>query len=242
MSPTFFTICAKNFTAYAKTLYASIREHHPDAEMYMFLCDGLDSGYDPTVLPFPVVSLDRLNIPDVEAMSLRYNITEFNTAIKPFAFAYLFKKLGKENVVYLDPDILVTSPFEEVFAAFDKGAECILTPHILRPAEHVESSDDKMLLFGIYNLGFIGLRNTQSVQEIVDWWGRRLEHGCVIDLQKGMFVDQKWADLFPAFISDTVILHHPGYNVAYWNLSQRTITAVAGRWYANGQPLRFVHF
>ncbi|MEQ1590628.1 MAG: glycosyltransferase [Gallionella sp.] len=237
-----FTICSKNFTAYAKTLFDSVREFHPEAEQYMCLCDEVDSGYDPATLPFNTILLRELDIPGLEGMAERYNITEFNTAIKPFAFAYLFKKLGKRNVVYIDPDIMLTSRMEEVVAAFSTGAECILTPHILRPAENVEIHDQKMLIFGIYNLGFIALHHSEKVIEIVEWWGRRLQFDCVIRIEEGLFVDQKWADLFPAFIPETVVLHHEGYNVAYWNLSQRQIKRVDGQWYANEQLLRFVHF
>ena len=241
--PVFFTICSKNFTAYAKTLFDSIVAHHPSAEFYLFLCDAPDPDrYDTSSLPFRVVTLSQLNIPDVEGMALRYNITEFNTAIKPFAFLYLFNTRDATQVVYVDPDIYVTSAFREVIGGFEEGADCILTPHILNPAERAEVSDDKMLLFGIYNLGFVALRNTPRVIQIMEWWGRRLEHECVIALEKGLFVDQKWADLFPAFIPNTLVLRHAGYNVAYWNVPQRSVTRMSGVWFANDEPLRFAHF
>lgn len=125
---------------------------------------------------------------------------------------------------------------------FDKGVEAILTPHLLQPAEYDEMDDIKMLQYGIYNLGFLALRNTKSVINFVKWWGRRLEHHCVIKLEAGLFVDQKWADLLPAFVSGTRILHHSGYNIAYWNLPQRKIVTKDGNWFSNDQPLRFVHF
>lgn len=241
-APAFFTICSKNFTAYARTLYESLTSHHPGAEFYMFLCDGPDPRFDPATLPFKVVPLTSLDIPDVEGMAQRYNITEFNTAIKPFAFRYLFKVRDAKEVVYLDPDILVTSPLEEVLDALNEGADCVLTPHILNPAEGAEVSDDKMLLFGIYNLGFLALRQTPRVLQIVEWWGRRLERECIIALEKGLFVDQKWADLFPAYIPNTFVLRHAGYNVAYWNVPQRSIARRNGIWMANDEPLRFAHF
>lgn len=239
---TVFTICSRNFTAYARTLFESVHQHHPNAEMFMFLCDEIDSEYSESELPFKIVPLSDLGIPNVDEMAQRYNITEFNTAIKPYAFSYLFKKLGKEQIIYMDPDILVLSPLQEVVDEFAKGAECVLTPHILEPAENVEMSDIKMLQFGIYNLGFLGLRRTNDVLKIVEWWERQLIDKCVINLPEGLFVDQKWADLFPAFIKRTSILHHPGYNVAYWNLSQRTIKLIDSEWYSNGELLRFVHF
>ena len=142
----------------------------------------------------------------------------------------------------MDPDILVVSPFEELHACFNRGANCVLTPHILEPAEYAEMEDRKFLIYGIYNLGFCALRDTEQVSRIVSWWSRRLETHCVIDLQNGLFVDQKWADLLPAYIDNTAILHHPGYNIAYWNLSQRRVRLSDGKWTVNGQPVRFFHF
>jgi glycosyltransferase involved in cell wall biosynthesis/SAM-dependent methyltransferase len=239
---TFFTICSKNFTAYAKTLFDSVCATHPGAENYLFLCDALDDEYRKENFDFDIVTIDELQIEQIAVMAQRYNITEFNTAIKPFAFKYLFENLGKERVIYLDPDILVISPLDEVIHEFERGAECILTPHILEPAENLEMTDIRFLQMGIYNLGFIGLQKTKTVIRAVDWWSRQLVDKCLIDLPKGLFVDQKWADLFPAFIQKTSILHHPGYNVAYWNLPQRKVELVGGVWSVNKQPLRFIHF
>ncbi len=239
---TVFTICSRNFTAYAKTLFESISQYHPNAEMFMVLCDDVDSDYLKEDFPFKIITLSELDISNVQEMAQRYNITEFNTAIKPFAFSYLFNKLEKEKVLYLDPDIILLSPLEEVVNEFSRGAECILTPHILEPAENAEMSDNKFLQYGIYNLGFVGFRKTADVLRIIEWWSRQLVDKCVINLAEGLFVDQKWADLFPAFLKQTAVLHHPGYNVAYWNLSQRTVEFVNDHWYSNRIPLRFVHF
>jgi len=235
----FFTICSKNFIAYARTLYFSLKSQYPDLSFYVALCDtcqGLDKQ------PFEIVEISDLNIPDLEGMANRYNITELNTAIKPFVFEYLFGRTERQQVVYLDPDILVVSRLIEVERAFKGGASAVLTPHILQPAENVEVHDQKMLQFGIYNLGFIALCNTPEVRNTVAWWGRRLEQQCVIRLEEGLFVDQKWADLLPAFIDRVHILRHPGYNVAYWNLSQRKVCLENGQWFVNREPLRFVHF
>ena len=235
----FFTICSKNFMAYARTLYFALKKQYPDLVFYVALCDDV-AGLKPQ--PFEIVELSALNIPDIEGMSKKYNITEFNTAIKPFVFNHLFTKKNHQNVIYLDPDILVIDRFIEVEQAFLDGAEAILTPHILSPAENVEVHDQKMLMFGIYNLGFLALHNSDQVRNIVSWWGRKLETECVINVEGGLFVDQKWADLLPAFIENAYVLRHPGYNVAYWNLSQRKVTKTDDSWSVNSKPLRFVHF
>jgi len=238
----YFTICAKNFLAHARTLHASIQPHYPDARFFVVLCDRVDGRFDPTQEPFEFLYLEDLGLPNMDEMAARYSITEFNTAVKPFAFMHLMAKRGYSSIVYLDPDLLFVDRMVELDAMLQEGAEAVLTPHILRPAENDELHDGKMLVYGVYNLGFLALRDTAGVRNFLAWWGRRLERQCVIRLEEGLFVDQKWADLLPAFVSGTRILHHPGYNVAYWNLPQRRITRIEGKWYANDVPMRFVHF
>lgn len=238
----FFTICSRNFLAYARTLFDSLREHHPESRFFVALCDLPEAPFDPSVEPFPFIYLDDLDLPEWREMSERYNITEFNTAIKPFVIRHLMRKSAAECVVYLDPDIIVKSRMTELELAFASGASAVLTPHITGPAENVESSDASMLRYGIYNLGFCAFRTSPETNEAVAWWGRRLIKDCVIKLDQGLFVDQKWADLFPAFLSGLHVLRHPGYNVAYWNVAQRKVTRVDGRYLVNSVPLRFAHF
>ncbi|MCE9631738.1 MAG: class I SAM-dependent methyltransferase [Planctomycetia bacterium] len=227
--------------AQAYTLYESLIAHHPDAVFAVALCDEV-GDFDLNSFPFRIIPLRDLGIDDLDSMIARYNITELNTAIKPFVFNYLHEEAAGAPVIYFDPDILVTSPLEELVGALDAGADCVLTPHMLEPSEWAEMHEGRILQFGIYNLGFVALRGTPEVQRICHWWGRRLQTDCVIDVSRGLFVDQKWADLFPAFIENTYILRHPGYNVAYWNLSHRRITIENGAWCVNGLPLRFFHF
>jgi hypothetical protein len=98
------------------------------------------------------------------------------------------------------------------------------------------------LRVGAYNLGFFGVRWTREVVELLEWWARRLEKDCLVALERGLFVDQKWMDLWPSFCAGTTILRHPGYNVAYWNLAERKIERSDDRHLVNGQPLVFFHF
>lgn len=237
----FFTICCRNFMAHAYTLYESLVAQHADAAFTVVLCDEV-GDFDPNSFPFRIIPLRDLGIDGLSEMIARYNITELNTAIKPFAFNYLHAEAPGAAVVYFDPDVFITGPLDELVAVLEAGADCVLTPHMSEPCEWAEMHEGRILQFGVYNLGFVALRATPEVQRICHWWGRRLQTDCVIDLTRGLFVDQKWADLFPAFIEKTHILRHPGHNVAYWNLSHRRITFENGGWHANGLPLRFFHF
>jgi hypothetical protein len=55
-----------------------------------------------------------------------------------------------------------------------------------------------------------------------------------------MFYDQLWVNYVPVFYDNSYILKHPGYNMARWNLHERSLNAN----YCVNQsfPLRFFHF
>ena len=37
----------------------------------------------------------------------------------------------------------------------------------------------------------------RSPTQLLDWWGERLERDCIVDPERGFFVDQRWIDLVP---------------------------------------------
>jgi glycosyltransferase involved in cell wall biosynthesis len=137
---------------------------------------------------------------------------------------------------------LAVSRFDELHTLVAEGVDCVLTPHVTLPDEYSDVTDRQYLVYGTYNLGFCALRATAEVERVVAWWSRRLEQDCIIDLPRGLFLDQKWADLLPSYIERTRVLRHPGYNVAYWNLGQRRVLLADGVWQVNGVALRFFHF
>jgi glycosyltransferase involved in cell wall biosynthesis len=239
----FFTICSKNYVHYARVWAKSLATHHPDADAYLYLADRSDGHIDPAVEPFSVVEASELCIPDFERFSFRYDIMEFNTAIKPYCFSDLMRR-DYQNVVYMDPDTRIYDQLDDVLSTLDGGATAVLTPHALSPNENRQPPNDfTFLRSGIYNLGFLALRKTAKVRELVEWWERRLVSYCVSNrLGDGLFVDQKWVDLWPAYCPGTVILHHPGYNVAYWNLDERELQVRDGRVTVNQMPLKFFHY
>ena len=227
--------------AYALTLHEALTRHHPDLSFYVALSDG-DEGLDTTTFPFGVLRLSELGLPDLETMATRYSDVEFRASIKPFVFQVLFDRHPGAGVLYLDPDTYVASRFEELSDLVSGGAECVLVPAITEPAEHAEIDDGQVLSVGAYDLGFCWLADRSEVRRVVWWWARRLERDCLIDPAAGLYLDQRWADLFPALIDQARILRHPGYQVAYWNLAQRRLRSVDGRWLVNGLPLRSFHF
>ena len=231
-----FTVCPATIIAYALTLHEALARHHRDLRFYVALADG-DEGLDTTTLPFEVLRPSELGLPDLEAMVTNYSEVEFRAAIKPFVFQVIFDRHPGVGVLYLDPDTYVASRFEELFDLVSGGAECVLVPAITEPAEYAEIDDGQFLRFGAYDLGFCWLADRPEVRRVVWWWARRLERDCLIDPAAGLYPDQRWADLFPALIDDAHPAS-PGLDVAYWNLGQRRLRHLDGRWLVNGVPLR----
>ncbi len=237
-----FTIASANYIAYAATLMQSVRAAEPDAARFIILADTPRSfaGLD---LAATVIGCETLGIATLPAMQRLYSVLEFNTALKPFAFRHMFETLGFAEACYLDPDILVLAPLAP---ALDPLAQhsVVLTPHLSAPLDDgLEPSDLTILQSGVYNLGFAAMRDDADARRLLLWWGERCRLHCRVDLARHMFTDQRWMDLAPSFVPRLAILHHPGCNVAYWNLAHRMVeTGADGAWRVNGEPLIFFHF
>ncbi|HPG94622.1 MAG TPA: glycosyltransferase [Dokdonella sp.] len=227
----------------AKVLLESARRHHPQARLYLCLADepvdGVEHFYPEDC---EVVRGDALGVPDFRDLAFRYEVMEFNTALKPFMILHLLAR-GHGNVIYLDPDIEIFAPLTPVLELLDRGASFVLTPHLTRPAERDAYPDDLGIMrAGVYNLGFLGVGASEETDRILRWWARRLRFECVNEQDRGLFVDQKFMDLVPGFAGGARVLRNTACNVAYWNLHQRELTQSDGNWYVDGEPLCFFHF
>jgi hypothetical protein len=222
-----FTICSNNYLAHAKSLGDSLLKHNPGYHFAIILVDRRSTEIDYGFFhPYEIITVEELGIPDFESIWRKYNIVELNTAVKPSVFKYLFNKFPDAgNAFYFDPDILIYDPITDLENEF-QVSDVLLTPHILTPMEYgpikVVPSENTFLNFGLYNLGFLGLKNGSVVtRRLLDWWeSRTLEYG-YINMKDGFFVDQLWMNLVPIYFDKVRILREMGYNMAPWNLHER---------------------
>jgi glycosyltransferase involved in cell wall biosynthesis len=236
------TICSNNYLAYATVFAESYKQHHPGAEVYACIVDRPDPAVRYGSLPFVAIFAEELGIPAFDNVAFRYDILELNTAVKPTFFSHLRDRLGLGQVLYFDPDVLVLDSLEPLWQQLDRHP-VLLTPHITRPLDDSLRPQERLLLMaGVYNLGFIGLRFQGGTAELLDWWRDRLYRFCLNDLHQGLFVDQAWMGFAPAFVERLGVVRDPIYNVAYWNLPHRRPELLAGRWQIGGRRLGFFHF
>ena len=236
------TIIAKNYVAHARVLARSLAATHPGSRLWTLVIDDFEGYLDPEQEPFATLTPDDIGCEPFIPMALRYSVLELSTAVKPWLLRHLMAETG-EPVTYLDPDIKI---FGSLTRLDELAAEhgLALIPHnsVPIPADGRSPSQVDVMIAGIYNLGYVSVSRRPEVERLLGWWSDRLERDCRVDPVWGYFVDQRWFDLAPGFVSDLAIVREPEYNVAYWNLHDRRLAHTDGGYSVNGRPLAFYHF
>lgn len=235
-----FTACSVNYLAKAMAMCQSALDHHPDVALVILLADKkrIIDLHDRRVR---LLWAEDLGYPDYLQCAFKYNIIEFNTALKPFAALKLLDDYKK--VIYLDPDVCVFTPLASVIASLDEFS-AVFTPHAVSPYHGAgRPSDQDLLRFGCFNLGFFAVNSSANAKMLLTWWHRQCHDNCFYEPQTGLGVDQKWVDLAPAFFDGVHIIKDIGLNVAFWNLHERQLSKSPVGWLVNDvTPLGFVHF
>jgi hypothetical protein len=241
----FYTSFNRAYAPQAMVLADSLRQTYGSSvDIVALLVDELDGEDEKYFSSFnAILKSSELNIPDYRSWIFGLDIVEAATAVKPFALRHLLSTY--DEVIYMDPDTIVYSPLDEMFEAL-ASSNLVLTPHQLVPSTEkwvIESTELESLRFGVFNLGFVAVRKSELGMKVANWWADRCYDYCISDTQRGLFTDQKLFDLAPAFFPGMHVLAHPGYNLASWNIRERTLTIDKNKGVlVNNLPLRFCHF
>lgn len=241
-----YTSAACNYIPKVHVLVESIRRFHPDWVIHLALSDELPAGLDLSGEPFDEIHpLAELGIPHARGWAFCHSIVELSTAIKPFLLARLLAREDCAGVIYLDPDTVLFSPLDEVLEAL-RHANIALTPHLTVAETTLPAIMDNeicSLKHGIYNLGFLAVAANEVGRQFAHWWSERLYHFCRAEIHNGLFTDQRWIDLVPAFFEGVCILRSPRLNVAPWNMTARPLGGnLSDGITVDGLPLGFYHF
>lgn len=238
-----FTLCSNNYLAQAKTLGDSLIKHNPEYHFIIGLVDKRHSEIDYGFFsPHEIIEVEQIGIEDNERLILKYNIVEYNTAVKPFYFQFLFEKFETETVTYFDPDINIYSKLDELEEIY-KTHDFVLTPHLLKAEPFkIPEKEQLVLNVGAYNLGFLGLRRSTETDLFLKFFQHRMRDKCYVDFCNGLFVDQIWANLIPCYFDKYYIWKDPGCNVGYWNFSERRLGKDKDTFIVNTEfVLKFFH-
>jgi hypothetical protein len=235
------TIAARNYEASVLLLVQSFAAHHPDVPITVLYVDKRPAdGF----LDYQCEVLSPHDLPIEPDAFLRmatyYDVTELSTALKPIMLRHLLDR-GAESVMYLDPDIEVFAPLDDLFELAERH-EIVLTPHVLHPMprDGLNVREEIILASGQFNLGFVAVNG--GARPFLDYWWDRTRLHSLSDHARGYFVDQRWVDVVPVYY-EHAISRDPTCNVAYWNLHERTLAVDEdGSYTIDGAPLRFFHY
>lgn len=244
-----FTSISFSYLAKARVLGWSLKRYHPDWTIWVCITDTEPEGFNFDIESEPfdrVLFATDLDIPNLKGWLFMHDVVEVCTAVKGPILKMLLDE-GTDKVIYLDPDIAVFNTLQPLVELLDVNS-IVLTPHQIEPDYEAASIYDNeiggSLKHGAYNLGFVAVSNDEQGRSFAHWWADRCLRFCYDDLETGLFVDQKWCDLVPAFFDGVLVLRDPGYNVASWNLNRRSLSiSPEGKILVNNDyPLRFYHF
>lgn len=236
------TIVAGNYLALARVLSQSFLKHHPGARFVVLVVDDTPvEQFDDSVAIWRLHDLGQ-PMENLHEMAGIYDVMEFCTAVKPWLLMRLVGDADTELVVYLDPDIEVYAPIEDVVLPATTKA-MVVTPHVLTPMprDSMRPNEADVLGSGVYNLGFLAVGCRAKSEGFLEFWAQRVLRDAIIDQPKMLFTDQRWVDFVPMF--PHVVCADEGCNVAYWNVWGREVTQDSdGTWMAGANVLRFFHF
>jgi hypothetical protein len=227
----------------ALVLAESVAKHMPNADFHILLVDTPRHGKE---LPPTVSRLFRSSdLPDFKpGWVFKHTVVEISTAVKPLYTDVLLDE-GYRQVVYFDPDTMLLSTPLSIERDLQRG-DFLLTPHLHRPAVTrlaTETFEISAMAHGIYNLGFFALNNTPAARQVVSYWAERCRAYSYGEVHLGVFTDQKWANHFPVFFHDAIVVStNPGLNAAVWNAEGRALVRRNETYHIDGVPIEMFHF
>jgi hypothetical protein len=240
----FCTIATRGFLPWSRVLLESIGQRHPNGSRVLLYVPTEADEIIPRIDGVDIVLVKDLVSAEAEALlRRRYTVPEFCFALKPRLLRHLLDR-GAGRAIYLDSDIDVVSPLSGALRLL-RQSTIVLTPHLDEPIPEDGRlpSEVTILRAGVFNLGFIGVRNCPEARRLLEWWDARVHRwGFVAPYQGGFHGDQKWMDLAQGLFSGVGILRDKGSNVAYWNLHSRPVRQTVAGTTAGGTPLSFIHF
>ncbi|MFM6935218.1 MAG: hypothetical protein ACKOXP_07220 [Flavobacteriales bacterium] len=187
------------------------------------------------------IHLEDLNQSDVNHFSRKYgpNSDEFRWSLKPMLLKHLC--LEHDQVCYLDNDMYFLQNPLEIFEKFQQY-RILLSPHFYPNSPDIKGANwfEANFQVGVYNAGFIGVRKDAS--DFLDYWINACRYALRKSYFRGLFDDQKFLDVVPAFFQQVYIHPAPTWNFAGWNDWYPKVKLIDNQLHIDKEKVLFVHF
>lgn len=236
------TIAAKSHIALARVVAQSFTRQHPDIPFFVLLADREDGFFDPSAEPYQILQLEDLPIPQPERFCFHHAQQPLSYAATPYLLGHLLNR-GFTRVLFFKQESMIIGSQAPIFRLLDDHP-IVLTPHLLEPLEGGDRAERELQILraGAFNIGMIGVSETETAREFLAWWQDRVYAHCRLAVSEGMHYEQRWIDLVPGFFEGTHILRDPGANVGHWNLPERRVDVKTGGIDVDGGTGRLFRF
>ncbi|BCG60650.1 hypothetical protein [Paenibacillus sp. URB8-2] len=215
------TVVNASGLAQARLMANSVKRQMPFAKVLVCLVEEIQAGTLPDVdWIFTAREISAyLGFEDFDNYIFKFNSLQCGTAMKGLLLTYLLEAFpGEEHIVYLDPEMYVFKPFNEIEQMLSYY-DVVLTPHHLEPSVPWDCSREiGTLQDGTFHSGLVAVKNSWEGRNFAKWW-MKIIAGDFSGQPSGIFTDQPYLNFVPAFFNAGV-LRHPGYNLAFWNLHE----------------------
>ncbi|QIF04663.1 hypothetical protein [Roseimicrobium sp. ORNL1] len=242
MTPHFVTYFDSHYAAQGIAMLQSLRTWCPGAAVTVLCLDDTMLHILRTWFPCGVKSLTIAQILELESRLVELQASrtpwEFYATTKPLVIRHVMEAevVPDDWVAFLDADTYFFSSPREAFAEIPAHASTVLSPHRF---SHENSELEK---YGTYNAGF-GLWRHDALGKAVlaDWTARCLEW-CFNRVEDGRFMNQAYLNAWPQEHEGVMVLTHPGFNLAPWNLGGHVLQQSPEGMQVDEEPLVFFHF
>jgi hypothetical protein len=236
----FVTYFDRNFLARALALHASLKRNVKDFRLYALCWDeaALQGAKAMAQKEIVCVTPQQLEAFEPRLAKARpgRSLVEYYFTCGPALIEYVFSlDPAIDLLTYLDADLFFFSDPEPVFDELGDGSVG-LVPNRFAYAK------EKMVLSGLYNVGFNMFRRDAQGLACLHWWKESCIEWCYDFVQGDRYADQKYLYEFPGRFPGVKVIRHPGADLAPWNLAGHVLGSRDGRVEVDGKPLIFFHF
>ena len=236
-----FTIVTRNRIHLARVLMQSIAAEFPEAGRHVLVVDPCDGLFDPAAEPFNVTFGAELALPDFDSYTFVNDALSLCCLLKPAFALHLLERCDADLLLYADSDMLCHARPDALLQVM-RDAPVALTPHVLTPlADIAPRTDNDIMRSGAFNAGFFAVRRSSEAERFLVWWLAALKRERKLDAT--FCHDQQFLSLAAVYFPAIAVLRDPGYNAAYWNLTERPLARdPGGRLTVGNRPLSIFHY
>lgn len=216
----------------------SILAHEPKLQLYVLVIDieqvesaplaqrMLDYLSRHDSLTVSILTMEQLYGGSVDRLRFLYDPFELCMVGRGALHHWLMENTAHECWLHLDADMFCFAPLDDIFSRL-RQCDILLSAHRDGPAASA-AEDLRILGFGAYNGGLLGLRRSEPARKFAAWFRERLlDFGRVDawrplsmqpDQRLALFGDQSWLVPVPMYFDNVLILKDRGTNFGPWSL------------------------